>query len=443
MNEKQTKIKVGVVSLGCDKNRVDTEHMLSYLKENGFEIVLDKEEADVIVVNTCAFIESARVESINTILEMALLKQNNLKKLIVTGCLSQKFIDEIFDDMIEVDAFLGFNQYPFIAEIINRTLNGERINAVKDYKTLAYDNDRVISTPYHYAYLKIADGCNNHCTYCLIPKIRGKYVSTKQEEVLKMAENLVSEGVKELILVAQDVTKYGVDLYGEVKIVELLKNLSKIEGVEWIRLLYCYPDSMTDELIEEIKNNPKIVKYVDIPLQHIDDNVLKRMGRKIDYKNTITLLDKLRENDILVRSTFIVGFPGETRKQFNNLIDFIKENRLFNAGFFPYSKEEGTASFNLKGHKSNLIKNIRLKKAYKTQKEASKQNLSKYLGKTIKVIYEGLDFEMQMAYGRAEFNSPDIDGKVYFTSDEMLNIGEFYDVKIIDYKNYDLIGEIK
>lgn len=432
--------KIGVISLGCDKNRVDTEKMLTLLGHDN--ITQDISEAQIIIINSCAFLESSRKEAIDTVLECNEYRENGvLEKIVLTGCLPQKFIGELFDDFTEVDVFLGINDYELLPEAIERAYNGERVNLVGTKKTFE-THKRVVTTPLHYAYLKIADGCNNHCTYCLIPAIRGRYRSEKIEDLATEAENLGE--LTELILVAQDVTRYGEDLYGEKSLVRLIRELSKLENIGSIRLLYAYPDCLTDDLIDEIANNDKVVKYLDIPLQHADDTVLKRMNRKGSGESYLALIAKLREKvkGIAIRSTFIAGFPGETEEQFGNLVKFLEEAKLNNAGFFAYSREEGTPAYKLEGQLSEKTKNERVKKLYAVQKKISAGILKSYVGKTIEVTADGIDYDKERFFGRAYFSAPDIDGKVYFTSDYDVNQGEKYNVLIKRSNSYDLFGEV-
>lgn len=429
---------IGVISLGCDKNRVDTEKMLAVLGSD--KITQDQEDAQIIIVNSCAFLESSRKEAIETVFEVnELRKTGKLEKIILTGCMPQKFVADMFDEFKEVDVFLGTGDYEFLPEAIELAYKGERVNFVGKAKEFK-EKKRVITTPLHYAYLKIADGCDNHCTYCLIPSIRGKYRSEKEEDLLAEAQSLGD--VKELILVAQDVTRYGEDIYGENKFVELLQKLSALDNIGSIRILYCYPDKLTDELIAEIKNNDKIIKYLDIPLQHADPVVLKRMNRKGTGEGYLKLIAKLRKEipDIAIRSTFIAGFPGETEEQFENLLEFIKEAKLTNAGFFAYSREEGTAAYRLPDQIDEKVKQSRVKKLYAAQKKVSEERNKSLVGKQIKVICDGVDYDKQSFYGRAYFSAPEIDGKTYFIYDGEIKQGEYYNVKITKADAYDLYG---
>ncbi len=431
--------RVGVISLGCDKNRVDTEKMLAILKSE-YQIVSDVENADIIIVNTCAFLESSRKEAIEEILFAVSKKaEGSAEKVVVTGCLPQKFVGEIFDELPEVDAFLGVSDYGEISSVIKRTYNGERVNAVGEARGEC-GKERVLTTDFH-AYLKIADGCSNHCTYCLIPYIRGKFRSVPLEDLISEAKGLGD--IKELVLVAQDTARYGADLEGNINLVTLIRELSKLENIHSIRLLYCYPENITDQLVEEIKTNEKIIKYIDVPFQHADDKVLKLMNRKGTGEGYLSLVKKLKSQipDIAVRSTFITGFPKESEESFNNLLNFINDAKLFNAGFFKYSREEGTPAYRLDGQIREGEKSKRLRKLYSAQKAVVKENLKAFKGRTLKVLAEGFDFNQLVYYGRAYFNAPDIDGKVYFFSAEEVEYGEYVDVKITKVSGYDLIGE--
>ncbi|MBR5900513.1 MAG: 30S ribosomal protein S12 methylthiotransferase RimO [Clostridia bacterium] len=430
--------KVGVISLGCDKNRVDTEKML-YLISEKHSIVSDILTAEIVIINTCAFLESSRKEAIDEILSVAELKrEGNLEKLVITGCLPQKFVGELIDALPEVDAFTGVSDYAEICSVIDRIYSGERVVCVKEPKDECLKS-RVRTTD-HYAYLKIADGCDNHCTYCLIPSIRGKFRSAPKAELIDEVKSLGK--VKELILVAQDLTKYGSDLEG-VDLVDLINEISALDGVEKIRLLYCYPEGINERLIECVKNNPKVVKYLDIPLQHADDKVLKRMNRKGTGESYLNLINRLKQEipSIALRSTFITGFPGESEQAFNNLVEFIKSAQLFNAGFFAYSREEGTPAYKLDGQIDNKTKTARLKKLYSTQKKVVKKILSGKVGEVVEVLAEGFDQDSFVYYGRAYFNAPEVDGKIYFFSADEIEYGKLYSVRIDSVTDYDLYGE--
>ncbi len=433
---------VAVISLGCDKNRVDTEYMLAEI--NSFAHLTDDPfDAEIIIVNTCAFLESARKESIETIIEFNEYRTaGKLEKLVVTGCLPQRFIGEIFDSLTEADVFLGFKDYDLLEDALQESYStGNRINYVGKKNTLSA-TDRVVSTPLHYAYLKIADGCNNHCTYCLIPSIRGKYTSEPMEKLLDEAEKLGD--ISELILVAQDITRYGIDLYGHSELVTLIKKLSALENIQGIRLLYCYPDMIDDALIDEIAENDKVIKYIDIPLQHADDRILKLMNRPGTRNEYLELINKLktRVKGIAIRSTFITGFSGEDEKAFLNLKSFLESADLFNAGFFAYSREKGTPAYKLPNVVPQSVKRARLKELYSVQSEISRRHLASYKGQVIDVIFDGIDYDKEMFCGRAYFSAPDIDGKVYFTSEVPVLQGQKYKVKIKNTDSYDMYGSV-
>lgn len=432
--------KIGVISLGCDKNRVDTEKMLSLLGNEN--LTNDMSEAQILIVNSCAFLESSRKEAIDTVLECNEYRESgNLEKLVLTGCLPQKFIGELYEELTEVDVFLGTKDYARLPEAIERAYNGERVNLVNSEKTFE-TVERVVTTPLHYAYLKIADGCNNHCTYCLIPSIRGRYRSEKEEDLVNEAKKLGN--VSELILVAQDVTRYGEDIYGKPLLTELIRKLTALENIGSVRLLYCYPDMISDELISELKTNAKLIKYLDIPLQHSDATVLKRMNRKGTGEEYLALIAKLRRevDGIALRSTFITGFPGETEEQFKNLEEFLKKAKLNNAGFFAYSREEGTAAYNLDGQIPETVKKERVKKLYAVQKKVSREILSGFVGKTLEVVADEINDDGDGFAGRAYFSAPEIDGKIYFTADGEVVQGEKYRVLIKKRGDYDLYGEV-
>ena len=431
--------KVGVISLGCDKNRVDTEKMLAVLSAK-YELTQNIEQAEIIIVNTCAFLESARKEAIEEILSVAEYKKTGvLKKLVVTGCLPQRFISELYDSLYEVDAFLGVSDYKNLLQVLDKIESGVRVNAVGETKNETIDG-RVLTTD-GYAYLKIADGCFNRCTYCLIPYIRGKYRSVKREELLQEVKSLGL--VNELILVAQDTLKYGVDIYDDYGIVELIRDISKIETVKSIRLLYCYPEHITDKLIEEFSVNEKLIKYIDMPMQHANDFILKRMARRGRQQAYKDLIKKLRDRvkGISLRSTFIAGFPGEDCEKFNDLLTFIKDVELDNAGFFKYSREYGTPAYDFDGQVKNVDKYNRVRKLYSEQKKVSKKLLKKRKGETLKVIAEYFDEDRLCYVGRAYFQAPSVDGKVYFLSADEINFGDYYQVLITDTDSYDLFGE--
>lgn len=436
--ENLLKKKVALITLGCDKNRVDAEQMLYFLKQFGFEFSSNALEAEIVIVNTCAFLNASRKESLETIIS---IKRNSskLEKLIVTGCLSQKNLTELEKNLTEADLILPLKENKFIVKhILN--LYDIKENFVPEFCNL----NRVISTPKHYAYLKIADGCDNFCSYCTIPFIRGRYKSVQMDQLVSEAKELVNNGVKEIILVAQDVTKYGFDLYNEYKLVDLIKNLSEIENLKWIRLLYCYPELITDELISEIDNNPKVCKYIDIPLQHVSNRILKLMNRKGDKQKIEEIIQKLRncKNYISIRSTFIMGFPSEKHKEVKEISSFLKQYNLNNVGFFAYSKEEGTKAYFMKKQIPNFIKNIRVKKLQKIQNNVIINNNKNFINKILTCVCEQtVDGEI---YFRSEYNAPIIDTFVYATNMDKfkLKVGSFYKIKIIDINNIDLVGEI-
>ena len=423
-------MKVGFVSLGCSKNLVDTEMMIGLFKKNGYDIVNSPEVVDIIVINTCGFIESAKEEAINTILEMAEYKKDNCKYLIVTGCLVERYKEELIKAIPEVDLFIKFSEYETIWEQIDNLINSN----IKDGKLEFLD--RVISTGKNYAYLRIAEGCNNFCTFCAIPYIRGRFKSRKIEDILQEAKKLADDGIKELIVIAQDTTKYGIDIYGKPELAKLLHELSKIDGIEWIRFLYAYPETITDELIEEVKNNEKICKYFDIPMQHISDNILKKMNRKSTGASIKNLISKLRKEipEVIIRSTLMVGFPGETEEDFEDLYEFVKWAKLDKLGCFTYSKEEGTTAYKMENQVYPMTKKKRYNKIMALQQKISEENMEKHIGKTLKVLVE------QKGIGRSYMDVPDIDGVVYIKGES--NINSFENCKITGIKEYDLIGEV-
>ena len=434
-------MKVGAISLGCDKNRVDTERLLGFVLQAGHRIVNDVDEADAVIVNTCAFLQSAVKESLDTVFEAR--SHKNVKYLIVAGCLPMRYLSELTaaDGLKEADALLDNSCYDRIGEVLTKLEKGEKV-VMTNADGRERVESRVVTTPYHYAYLKVSDGCDNKCTFCAIPGIRGAYASTPIESLVKEADGLVGQGVKELILVAQDVTRYGSDLYGEPKLIDLLRALIALP-VEKIRLLYCYPDMCTDELIDFIDSEPKIAKYIDMPMQHASDGVLKRMNRR---DNRRSLLDRIayirgKKSDIAIRSTFMVGFPQETEEEFEDLLSFLEEARLDNVGFFAYSKEEGTPAARMKGQVPQSVKKQRLKKAEALQSAIAEQKAKEKVGMVLYVTYDGIDYDKQCFYGHTERLCPDVDAKVYFTSDEPIEIGESYPVLVKKTKKLDLYGQ--
>ncbi len=437
------KYRIGFVSLGCPKNLTDTETMAGILK-NKCEIVANPSDADIIIVNTCGFIESAKEESINAIIEMGQYKeQGNLKKLIVTGCLAQRYTAEILADLPEVDAVVGTGSYYEIEEIIADLEKGERVVRKNDIDADIPENmPRSLATPAYSAYLKIADGCNNKCTYCIIPKLRGKYRSRAMENIVAEAEQLVRNGATELILIAQDTTMYGIDLYKKLMLPTLIEKLSAIEGLKWIRLHYCYPEIVTDELIEVMANNDKVCKYIDIPFQHASDEVLKRMGRKSTNAKNIALVKRLREKmpEITIRCTFITGFPGETEEDFDILKDFIKACEFERVGIFEFSPEEGTPAAEMEGQIADEVKSQRRGELMELQSEISYRKNQEKIGKKILVLCEG-ETDRGIYEGRSGGDSPDIDNKIIFKGKNILP-GEYIYVRITAAAEYDLEGKL-
>ncbi len=439
-------MKIGVISLGCDKNRIDTENMLAFMEQEGYTFTGDASDADIIVVNTCAFIDSAKQESIDTILEMSDYKQNGkCQCLIVSGCLSQRYMDSLVEEIPEVDIFVGTANYRELPTLIKDFVKNHSKIAIKnDINKRDFTKSRVLTTPYHYAYLKIAEGCNNNCTYCAIPKIRGKFTSRPMEDIVSEAQDIVEKyGVKELNIVAQDITRYGKDLYGELKLVELLDRLEKVD-CKFIRLLYCYPELVTQELIHKIANSDKIVKYIDIPMQHAADNILKRMNRHVRQEFLQNLIDNLRNNipNIAIRTTFIVGFPGESEEDYKTLYEFVKRNRFDKCGFFAYSREDGTAAYNFENQIDEDIKQQRVSELYELQEGIMAEKANSLIGKTVQVMYEEVDFDNQCFVGRMAEDAPEIDRLVYFTATEPVEIGEVYNIKITERIGLDLKGEL-
>ena len=435
-------MKIGVVSLGCDKNRIDSENMLAYLYEADYEFTPDPADAEIIIVNTCAFIDEAKKEAISTILEMAEYKKKNCRYLIVTGCLPQRYMNELKDGFPEVDAFLGTGSYHLLPRLI-KDLDGKHTVCVpndKDFRL--HTKARVLTTPPHYAYLKIAEGCDNHCTYCAIPQIRGRYTSVPVEDVVDEAKELLKQyPIKEFIIVAQDVTRYGYDIAGKSLLIDLLKELSELD-VEWIRLLYLYPEGISDELLDYIANNDKICKYLDIPCQHISDRILKKMNRRITKQGIVSLFEKIRsKGDFFIRSTFIVGFPTEEEKDVDELEEFLKFAELDRCGFFKYSQEDNTAAARLDGQIDEDVKQARYDRLYSLQESIMCEKTKRRIGKVEKVLYEGIDEEAEAFVGRTQYDAPDVDTKIWFGSDKCLEIGNFYPVRFIASEGCDLIGE--
>lgn len=434
--------KVGMISLGCPKNQVDGEVLLAKLAAAGYQIVNEIENSDVMIVNTCGFIEDAKREAIDTILEVAQYKEAGvISALVVTGCLAERYQDEILKEMPEVDAVIGIGANADIVKVCDKALCGIKTSNYPNKCYLPIDDERVLSTPSHWAYLKIAEGCDNRCSYCAIPGIRGKFRSRKIESVVDEAKSLVNRGVKEIILVAQDTTKYGQDLYGEYSLDKLLKELVKIDGLEWIRLFYCYPQRITDSLIEVIANEEKVCNYIDIPLQHSDTTVLKNMNRVGDGNDYRVLLDKMRKAipDLALRTTFMVGFPGETDEQFENLCNFVKDMKFDKMGCFTFSPEEDTPAFDMDNQIDEDVKKRRQEVLMNAQYSITEASNKSRVGNVYKVIIDSFDDEKYI--GRSYMDSPEIDSGIIFTSNKKLNIGDFVNVKITDFDGYDLIGE--
>ena len=438
-------MKILFVSLGCDKNLVDTENMLGILKNKGFEFTDDEWEADIIAINTCCFIGDAKQESINTILEMAEHKKDaRCKVLVVAGCLAHRYQDEIIKEIPEVDAFVGTSSYDKIADMINSVLEEKGIsNFVEDANRMPMvEADRIVTTPGYYEYLKIAEGCDKHCTYCVIPKVRGSFRSFPIEYLVNQTKKLVEGGVKEIILVAQETTLYGVDLYGKKSLPKLLHNLGLIEGLEWIRILYCYPEEINDELIEAIKNEPKVCHYLDMPIQHASDNVLKRMGRKTDKQELLDIVAKLRKEipDIALRTTLIAGFPGETQADHEEVMEFIDEVEFDRLGVFTYSREEDTPAATMPDQIDQDIMDMWRDELMALQQEISIDKSAQMVGKTIDVMVEGYIAEDNTYVGRSYKDAPNVDGMVFFECDRELMSGDFVSVKITGSTEYDLMG---
>ena len=436
--------KVCLVSLGCPKNQVDAEQMLYTLKNSGFEIGVPEAEADVIIINTCGFIESAKSEAIENIIEAAKYKnEGKCKAIIVTGCLAERYKNDVTEEIPEADVCVGIGSNGDIAKIVRRAIEGKAENSFKDKLDLDLNTPRILGGYPFSAYIKIADGCDNCCTYCAIPAIRGKMRSRKIEDIIKEAKALANKGVRELIVVAQDTTAYGTDIYGEPKLSELLLELAKIEKLHWIRTLYTYPERITDELIAAIKNEKKLVKYLDIPLQHINDDILRRMNRKSRKENVEALIEKLRKEipDITFRTTFITGFPGETDEQFTELHEFIKNTRFDRLGCFTYSAEEDTPAAEFENQIDEQTKIDRSEMIMADQMTISAEKNNEKIGKTLEVLIEGWDDYIKCYFGRTEADAPEIDGKIFFMAKEPLVIGDFVKVEITDSIEYDLLGE--
>ena len=442
-------MKVGFVSLGCPKNQLDTEVMLHEVATAGYEITPEETEADVVIINTCGFIESAKKESIDNILDIAWLKKHrSLKAIVVTGCLAERYRESILEELPEVDAVLGVGSIHNIVEAIEAVTvkrkkgSKRKYTSFEDKNTVRLGGDRILTTPEYMAYLKIAEGCDNRCAYCAIPSIRGNFRSRTIEDVVAEAKQMDALGIKELCIVAQDITRYGLDLYGEYKLAKLLREITDNTSIPWIRLLYCYPDKVTDELISEIRDNPRILKYIDLPIQHISDRMLTAMNRHGDKKMICEVIEKLRREipDMVIRTTFIVGFPGETDEDFCELCEFVKQTKFDRAGVFTYSREEDTAAYDMPDQIDEQLKLDRMDLLMREQLEINEQNNRAMIGKTVKVLCEDYDPVSGVHFGRSAADAPEIDGKIYFRSDKRIAPGSFVNVKLREVVDYDLIG---
>ncbi len=438
------KLKASLISLGCPKNQVDAEMLIARLEDNGF-IFSDMSDGatDVVIVNTCGFIEDAKREAIDNILDAIEMKNDGeTKAVVVTGCLSEVYKEEIMSEFPEIDAVVGIGSNADIADICKKAIAGEKISYFKPKSELPLDGARHILSPDHWAYLKIAEGCSNCCTYCAIPSIRGAFRSRKEEEILKEAEELALIGVKELIVVAQDTTRYGEDLYGEPRLADLLEKLAEIDGIEWIRILYCYPDRITDRLLEVMRDNEKIVHYIDLPLQHADGRILKRMNRSGDDKFLRELIAKIRRYmpDVIIRTTFITGFPGETEEEFATLAEFVRDMRFDRLGCFAYSAEEGTPAATFENQVDEQVKVDRGENIMELQRNIVDEKNEEMMGKILKVFVEGYDGYLDCYMGRSYMDAPEIDTLIYFTSENSFEEGDFAEVLITDIKDYDLVG---
>ena len=455
-------MKVGFISLGCSKNLIDTEVAIGLFKDNHYEIVNNPNDAEILVVNTCGFIESAKEEAINTILEMAEYKKKKCKYLIAMGCLVQRYYEDLVKLLPEVDLFIKIDEYNIlwdkIEDLIKRdivekskTKTSKKISEIKPLPMPTYNEfmERVVTTGKNYAYLKIGEGCSNKCTYCAIPYIRGPFVSRKMEDILDEAEMLAKKGIKELIVIAQDTTKYGVDIYGESKLAELLEKISNVKGIEWIRFLYSYPEGITDKLINVVATNGKIAKYFDIPIQHISNPILKKMNRRTSKEDVTKIIEKIRKEvpDVTLRTSLIVGFPGETKENFEELLEFVKNTKFDKLGTFMYSKEEGTPAAKLPDQIHGNTKKARYNKIMEAQQEISKEILTNKIGKSYKVLVEYMSFDGKYFIRRTMQDVPEEDGLVYIKNnkdlDENTILNNFVNCKIIEVSNYDLIGEIQ
>lgn len=437
--------KISMIGLGCPKNQVDAEMLLSLLIEDGFEIQPEIENSDIVIINTCGFIDSAKQEAIDTILYVSELKKEGVVgAVVVTGCLAERYKDEISVEMPEVDAVIGIGANGDIAKICRNVLKGKKMNSFPSKYCLPLEGGRVLSTPQHYAYLKIAEGCSNCCTYCAIPSIRGKFRSREMENIIEEAKQLAQSGVKELIVVAQDTTRYGIDLYGELKLAELLTELCRIDGLQWIRILYCYPECITDELIGVMAKEDKICKYIDIPLQHADSAILKKMNRTGDEKSLSELIDKIRAKipGIVIRTTFITGFPGESEESFDTLSRFVNDVKFERLGCFAYSPEEGTIAAKMDCQLDDEIKNHRAEIIMQQQSEIFISKQEEHIGSVMTAVVDYFDEDNMLYMGRTYMDAPEIDTNVIISTEDELLPGQFVQIKIIGVDDCDLVGEV-
>ncbi len=437
--------KISLVSLGCPKNQIDGERMLGALKKSGFEILENVDSSDVVIVNTCGFIESAKQEAIDTILDMAeLKKEGTVGKILVTGCLAERYKEQLRKEIPEIDGVIGIGANDDIVSAVEKLCQNSIYECYPDKEKLSFNGERELLNPPYYAYLKIAEGCSNHCTYCAIPSIRGEFRSREFDDIIDEAKSLADKGVKELIVVAQDTTRYGEDLYGRQRLPELLTELSKIDGIRWIRILYCYPDRLSDELLETMAGNEKILNYIDLPLQHADETVLKRMNRYGDKEKLISLINHIREivPDVVLRTTLIVGFPGETEEAFETLSEFVNEARFDRLGCFTYSAEEDTPAASFPDQIDEQVKLDRCEIIMEQQNRIMDEINDSHTGKILECIVEGYDDYADVYYGRSVMDAPEIDGIVSFTCGFELKTGEFVQVEIMGANEYGLIGEV-
>ena len=438
------KLTVGFISLGCAKNQINTEHMIAAVKNAGYNVTGEPEKSDVTVINTCGFIEDAKKEALDTIFEVAALKkENKLQKIIVCGCLSERYSDNIAEELYEVDGFVGVGSFQNIVEVIDRVMSGERVCDFGDVENIQLEGERYVISPEFSVYLKIADGCSNCCSYCAIPSIRGRFHSRPMENIIEEAKLLAKNGAKELIVIAQDTSNYGIDIYGKRRLAELLRELCKVEGIEWVRIMYLYPDKITDELIEVIKTEDKIVKYIEMPVQHAAGSMLARMNRPGDKASLLELVHKLRREipNVILRTTLMVGFPGETDSEFEQLCEFVKEAEFDKLGVFTFSEEEGTPAFDMQDKIEEDIKDRRAETIELLQSEIVLKKQDALVDRTVEVLVEGFDRIAECWFGRSYMEAPDIDGKIFFTSNDAIDAGDIISVKITECMDFELIGE--